>query len=100
MGIAFATLNLEGTIPVDKEVLKEVARGTDITLLRILSIFTGILYGPVALSDFRWLISFSIWIGVTGNIQKFLHEGFLRYSNGDLLTSGTNLTKLTPTFAK
>ena len=32
--------NLEGTIPVDKEVLNKVARGTNITLLRILSIFT------------------------------------------------------------
>ena len=53
MGIAFATLNLEGTIPVDKEVLNKVARGTDITLLRILGIFTGILYWPAALSDFR-----------------------------------------------
>ena len=66
-GITFATLNLEGTIPVDKEVLNKVARGTDITLLRILSIFTGILYGPVALSDFRLLISFSISTEVTGN---------------------------------
>ena len=37
-------LHLEGTIPVDKEVSNKVARGTDITLLRILSIFTGILY--------------------------------------------------------
>ena len=67
MGITFATLNLEGTIPVDKEVLNKVARGTDITLLRILSIFISILYGPVTLSDFRLLISFSISIGVTGN---------------------------------
>ena len=67
MGITFATLNLEGTIPVDKEVLNKVARGADITLLRILSIFISILYGPVTLSDFRLLISFSISIGVTGN---------------------------------
>ena len=37
-------LHLEGTIPVDKEVSNKVARGTELTLLRILSIFTGILY--------------------------------------------------------
>ena len=36
MRIAFATLNLEGTIPVDKDVLNKVARGADMTLLRIL----------------------------------------------------------------
>ena len=32
MGIAFATLNLEGTIPVDKEVLNKFSRGADMTL--------------------------------------------------------------------
>ena len=52
-GNYICNFNFEGTIPVDEEVLKKVARGTDITLLRILSIFTGILYGPVTLSDFR-----------------------------------------------
>ena len=67
MGIPFATLNLEGTIPVDKEVLNKFARGADMTLLRILSIFTGILYKPVAFSDFRLVISFSVSTGVTGN---------------------------------
>ena len=37
------------------------------TLLRILSIFTGILYGLVVLPDFRLVISFSVSTGVTGN---------------------------------
>ena len=67
MGIAFATLNLERTIPVDKEVLNKFARGADMTLWRILSILSGILYGPVVFSDFRLLISFSVSTGVTGN---------------------------------
>ena len=64
MGITFANLNLEGTSPVDKEVLNKVARGTDMALLRILSIFTSILSGPV---DLRLLISFLISTGFTGN---------------------------------
>ena len=48
MGITFATFMLIGTIPDDKEVLNKVLRGTDITLLRILSIFAGRLNGPAA----------------------------------------------------
>ena len=67
MGITFATLKLVGTIPDDKEVLNKVARGTDITLLRFLSIFAGRLYGPVAFAEFKLEIWVSISAGVTGN---------------------------------
>jgi len=43
---------LIGTIPGDKEVLNKVVRGTDVTLLRILSTSAGRLNGPAAFAEF------------------------------------------------
>ena len=58
---------LIGTIPDDKEVLNKVLRGTDITLLRISSIFAGRLNGPAAFAEFKLETWVSISAGVIGN---------------------------------
>lgn len=74
IGISLATLKLVGTIPDDKEVWNKVAKGTDITPLRILSVFTGRLYWPVALPGFILEIWVSISTEVTGNKKNYLRD--------------------------
>ena len=41
IGITLATLKLVGTTPVEKEILKIIVRGLDITCLIILRMLTG-----------------------------------------------------------
>ena len=57
MGKNLAILNLSGTIPVANELLKTISNGFDITIFISLSVFVGILKGPVAFDTFNFDIS-------------------------------------------
>ena len=69
-GIIIANFISVGTIPDEKEVLKIISSGFDMTVFKRLSMSTDALKGPVDLPDFSLEISSSISLVVVGKIKK------------------------------
>ena len=87
-------------MPVSNEALNKASNGLDNTVLRSLRIITGMLKGPVALLDFKLIISHSISFAVVGKIQKLSHDVFFEYSKGDISIFGIEQARFFPIFAK